>query len=160
MADSAEFFTPPQAAYTAQVPRLFSDTLRNNLTLGLDKSEQEVLEAVRLAVFERDLAEMEGGLDTLVGPRGVRLSGGQAQRAAAARMFLRKPELLVFDDLSSALDVETERVLWERLFAAGGYHLFGGVTPQAGAEARRPDPGDAGGEDCGAGELRGIDGVL
>src|SRR5688500_12773348 len=59
---------------------------------------------------------MAEGLDTLVGPRGVRLSGGQVQRAAAARMFVRDPELLVFDDLSSALDVETERTLWERLF--------------------------------------------
>ena len=59
---------------------------------------------------------MEGGLDTLVGPRGVRLSGGQIQRAAAARMFVRDAELLIFDDLSSALDVETERILWKRLF--------------------------------------------
>jgi ATP-binding cassette subfamily B protein len=60
---------------------------------------------------------MELGLDTPVGPRGVRLSGGQIQRAAAARMFARDAELLVFDDLSSALDVETEQLLWERLFA-------------------------------------------
>jgi ATP-binding cassette subfamily B protein len=52
----------------------------------------------------------------MVGPKGVKLSGGQIQRSAAARMFARKPELLVFDDLSSALDVETERTLWERLF--------------------------------------------
>ena len=59
------------------------------------------------------------GLETLVGPRGVRLSGGQVQRAAAARMLVRRPELLVFDDLSSALDVDTERLLWERLFADG-----------------------------------------
>jgi ATP-binding cassette subfamily B protein len=54
-------------------------------------------------------------VDTLVGPKGVRLSGGQVQRAAAARMFVRDPELFVFDDLSSALDVETERQLWERI---------------------------------------------
>jgi len=53
----------------------------------------------------------------VVGPRGVRLSGGQVQRAAAARMFVRDAELLLFDDLSSALDVETESQLWERLFA-------------------------------------------
>jgi ATP-binding cassette subfamily B protein len=61
----------------------------------------------------------------MVGPRGVKLSGGQVQRAAAARMFARAPQgqpgqgadLLVLDDLSSALDVETERLLWERLFA-------------------------------------------
>ena len=113
----ADFFVPPQAAYTAQVPRLFSDTLRSNLLLGLDKSDDELLEAIRLAVLERDLADLEQGLDTMLGPRGVRLSGGQLQRAAAARMFLRQPQLLVFDDLSSALDVETERLLWERLFA-------------------------------------------
>ena len=59
---------------------------------------------------------MEDGLDTMVGPRGVRLSGGQVQRAAAARMFARDADLLVVDDLSSALDVDTERVLWDRLF--------------------------------------------
>jgi len=55
------------------------------------------------------------GLDTLGGAKAVRISGGQRQRAAAARMFVREPELLVFDDLSSALDVETERELWQRL---------------------------------------------
>ena len=66
--------------------------------------------------MEHDIEQLENGLDTLVGPRGVRLSGGQVQRTAAARMFVRQPELLVFDDLSSALDVETERQLWERLF--------------------------------------------
>ena len=73
--------------------------------------------AVRAAVLERDVAQLESGLATLIGPRGAMLSGGQAQRAAAARMFVREPELLVFDDLSSALDVDTERLLWERLFA-------------------------------------------
>ena len=65
--------------------------------------------------MERDLDELEEGLETKVGPRGVKLSGGQIQRTAAARMLIRNPELLVFDDLSSALDVETERLLWERL---------------------------------------------
>jgi hypothetical protein len=59
---------------------------------------------------------MPDGLDTLIGTRGFRLSGGQKQRVAAARMLLRQPELLVFDDLSSALDVETEQRLWEKLF--------------------------------------------
>ena len=60
---------------------------------------------------------MADGLETLVGTKGVRLSGGQIQRTAAARMFVRTPELLLFDDLSSALDVDTERKLWERLFS-------------------------------------------
>jgi ATP-binding cassette subfamily B protein len=58
-------------------------------------------------------------LATPVGTRGVKLSGGQVQRTAAARMLVREPDLLVIDDLSSALDVETERLLWERLLAGG-----------------------------------------
>jgi ATP-binding cassette subfamily B protein len=111
-----EFFTPPNCAYTAQVPRLFSDSLRDNILMGLDKSDDEIFEAVRSAVMEEDLSEFKEALDTKVGPKGVKLSGGQIQRTAAARMFVRDPELLVFDDLSSALDVETERLLWERTF--------------------------------------------
>jgi ATP-binding cassette, subfamily B, bacterial len=118
--DAGTFFVPPRCAYTAQVPRLFSNTLRNNILLGLDRTDAEVMGAARLAVMDRDLDELEHGLETMVGARGVKLSGGQAQRSAAARMFAREPELLVFDDLSSALDVETERQLWERLFAREG----------------------------------------
>ncbi len=112
----AEFFTPPHCAYTAQVPRLFSDTLRDNILMGLDRTDEDIYRAIRLAVMERDLNEFDEGLETKVGPKGVKLSGGQIQRTAAARMFVRESELLVFDDLSSALDVETERVLWERVF--------------------------------------------
>ena len=110
------FLVPPRCAYTPQVPRLFSDTLRDNILMGLPESQVDLDAAVRLGVMEHDIEQLENGLDTLVGPRGVRLSGGQVQRTAAARMFVRQPELLVFDDLSSALDVETERQLWERLF--------------------------------------------
>jgi len=69
-----------------------------------------------MGALEEDIPTLERGLDTVVGPRGVKLSGGQIQRAAAARMFVREAELFVFDDLSSALDVQTERILWERLF--------------------------------------------
>jgi ATP-binding cassette subfamily B protein len=58
---------------------------------------------------------MPAGLATVVGPRGVRLSGGQVQRVAAARMFVRDADLIVLDDLSSALDVDTEALLWERV---------------------------------------------
>src|SRR6266498_1047613 len=115
IANPTEFFQPPRCAYTAQVPRLFSDTLKDNLLMGLPDEHVDLAAALRLAVLEPDLARMEHGLETMVGAKGVRLSGGQIQRAAAARMFVRAPELLVFDDLSSALDVETEQLLWERL---------------------------------------------
>jgi ATP-binding cassette subfamily B protein len=92
-------------------------SLRDNLLLGRADPGERVEEAIRAAVLEPDVAAMPAGPATMVGPLGVRLSGGQVQRAAAARMFLRRPELLVVDDLSSALDVETERLLWERLIA-------------------------------------------
>jgi len=113
--DPAMFFIPPRCAYVPQVPRLFSDSLKANILLGLGAVEAAVGTAVRAAVLEQDVAGLTHGLDTLVGSRGVRLSGGQVQRAAAARAFVRRAELLVVDDLSSALDVETERTLWERL---------------------------------------------
>ena len=114
-----DFLIPPRCAYTAQVPRLFSNTLRNNILLGLDRSDDEIYKATKLAVMERDLEQMDDNLETMVGARGVKLSGGQVQRSAAARMFIRQAELVVFDDLSSALDVETERQLWEQIFEAG-----------------------------------------
>jgi len=117
--DAASFFVPPRAAYTAQAPRLFSETLKENILLGLPDDPAALAAAVWGAVLERDVQALEAGVETSVGSRGVKLSGGQVQRAAAARMFVRGAELLVIDDLSSALDVETERVLWERLFASG-----------------------------------------
>ncbi len=116
IADPATFLVPPRVAYTPQVPRLFSETLRDNILLGLPPAKVDLPAALRAAVLERDVAELTDGLDTVIGPRGVKLSGGQVQRTAAARMLVRDPELLIFDDLSSALDVETEQVLWERVF--------------------------------------------
>ncbi len=117
VADPAAFFVPPQSAFTPQVPRLFSDTLRDNVLLGLDGEGLDLPAALELAVLEPDLAAMPQELESVVGSKGVRLSGGQVQRAAAARMFVRAPDLLVCDDLSSALDVETENTLWQRVFA-------------------------------------------
>ena len=114
--DPASFFVPPRSAYVPQVPRLFSEPLRHNVLMGIDEDRADLDGAIWSAVMERDVDALEHGLETLVGPRGVKLSGGQIQRAAAARMFVREPELLVVDDLSSALDVETEQHLWARLF--------------------------------------------
>jgi hypothetical protein len=94
------------------VPRLFSDSLKNTILLGLTERDVTLTAALHLAVLEDDVAEMPQGLETVVRPRGVRLSGGQVQRTAAARLFVRAPALLVFDDVSSALDGETEALLW------------------------------------------------
>jgi ATP-binding cassette subfamily B protein len=115
VADPATFFAPPRSSYTPQVPHLFSAPLAENILLGLPTDRLN--RAIDAAVLERDLATLEAGTATRVGPRGMRLSGGQVQRAAAARMVAHDADLLVCDDLSSALDTETEALLWSRLLA-------------------------------------------
>ena len=114
--DPKSFFVPPRCAYTPQTPKLFSEKLSDNILMGLPWNWDTLNRSIRLGVMETDLPTLEDGLETVVGPRGVKLSGGQMQRTAAARMFMRDSDLLVFDDLSSGLDVETEQTLWERLF--------------------------------------------
>jgi len=117
LTNPGDFLVPPRVAYTPQIPRLFSESLRDNVLMGLSAGDADtaLTQALHQAVMDHDVPTLENGIETLIGPRGVKLSGGQMQRTAAARMFRRHPDLLVFDDLSSALDVETERTLWERL---------------------------------------------
>jgi ATP-binding cassette, subfamily B, bacterial len=117
--DAATLLVPPRCAYTPQVPRLFNETLKQNVLLGLAEDSGTLAAALWRAVLEHDVQALEAGLETRVGSGGVMLSGGQMQRVAAARMFVREAELLVIDDLSSALDAATERALWERLTSGG-----------------------------------------
>lgn len=134
--DQAAFFVPPRVAYTPQVPTIFSDSVRDNILLGLP-GDSDLASALESAALSRDLAGMADGLETTVGRRGMRLSGGQVQRVAAARMFVREPALLVFDDLSSALDVETEKSLWENVFRKPGATCL--VVSHRRAALRRAD---------------------
>lgn len=129
--DPASFFIPPRTAYMSQVPLLFSESIKDNILMGMPEEEGDLPAAMKLAVLEPDIAELENGIETVIGAKGVKISGGQKQRTAAARMFVRQPELMVLDDLSSALDVETEQQLWQRVFALKG------VTVLAAAH-RRP----------------------
>lgn len=116
--DPSTYLVPPRVAYTPQVPRLFSMSLRDNLVLGAVLEDGQLDESIHIATMHHDIELMPEGLETLIGPRGVRLSGGQIQRSAAARMLTRMPQLLVLDDVSSSLDVETEQTLWLRLYEA------------------------------------------
>ncbi len=113
------FFRPPLCSYTPQAPRLLSVSIRDNILLGHQSPPGKVEEIVGIVGLRRDLAEMEEKLETIVGPRGAKLSGGQLQRTAAARMIASESQLWVFDDISSALDAETESVLWENICRLG-----------------------------------------
>jgi ATP-binding cassette subfamily B protein len=119
VADPAALLVPPRATYTAQAPRLFGETLRANMLLGVPDDPARVADAVHGAMLERDVAAFPRGLETVVGTRGVTLSGGQVQRVAVARMLVREAGLMVIDDVSSALDPETERALWRNLRGRG-----------------------------------------
>ena len=95
-----------------------SDSVRDNVGLGPVPTD-DLARALALAAVDDDVAALPDGEDTLIGPRGLRLSGGQRQRLATARALVHGPELVVLDDLSSAVDVETELQLWDNLAAAG-----------------------------------------
>lgn len=118
LTDRAAFLIPPNAAFLPQVPQLISDSVSDNVGLG-PVSTESLTTALRLAAIDTDIAEMPESTDTMIGPRGLRLSGGQRQRLATARALVHAPELVVLDDVSSALDVETELLLWENLADAG-----------------------------------------
>lgn len=114
--NSSEFFIPPIVSYTSQIPKLFSDTVKNNILLGIDENDVDIDEIIYSAVLNQDINSLEKGIETTVGPKGVKLSGGQKQRLAVARMYARKSQIFIVDDISSALDIYTERKLWTRLF--------------------------------------------
>ncbi|MFA9429018.1 ATP-binding cassette domain-containing protein [Egicoccus sp. AB-alg2] len=115
--DPAHWMTPPRAAYVAQVPTLFSEALDDNLRLGWDVADADLEYALEAAAAREIVTTLEDGLDTRLGPRGIRLSGGQAHRVAAARALVAGSALIIADDLSAALDAGTEAALLDRLLA-------------------------------------------
>ncbi|WP_407924492.1 ABC transporter ATP-binding protein [Actinomadura physcomitrii] len=103
------------AALVPQQTFLFDDTVRGNVTLGLDVPDERVWEALRLAQADGFVAALADGLDTRVGERGASLSGGQRQRLALARALVRRPRLLVLDDATSSVDPQVEARILQSL---------------------------------------------
>lgn len=106
---------PPQFSYTSQTPSLFSESIKDNILLGHERRPEVLERAFADSVLNEDLQQFEQNADTLIGTKGVKLSGGQKQRVAIARMLAHEAEVFVLDDVSSALDVDTELKLWERI---------------------------------------------
>ncbi|MCA2212175.1 ATP-binding cassette domain-containing protein [Jidongwangia harbinensis] len=121
------FLRPNQVGYVAQLPRVLSGTVADNIALG---HQVDAADAVTTAQLEHDLAAAGGGLQLLIGHKGTRLSGGQLQRLALARALAPRTELLVADDVSSALDVTTELELW-RALREHGVTVVGSTSKRA-----------------------------
>jgi ABC-type transport system involved in cytochrome bd biosynthesis fused ATPase/permease subunit len=113
--DAETFLRPGQVAHVAQVPRVLSGTFADNVRLDHDRPTDRAVDDARMGA---DVADA-GGIDAIVGHRGVRLSGGQVQRLALARALAAQTEVLLADDVSSALDAATEVELWTALRERG-----------------------------------------
>lgn len=130
IADAQAFLRPGQVAHVAQVPRVLSGTFADNVRLDHERDVEGPIDSARLG---QDMREA-GGSHALVGHRGVRLSGGQVQRLALARALAADAELLLADDVSSALDARTEIELWQALRDRGATVI--GATSKRAALAR------------------------
>jgi len=98
-----------------QSPKLFNETIRFNITLGREVSEEKIWQALEMAQMKSVIEDFEKGLDTVVGRDGIKLSGGQRQRIAIARMVVADPKIAILDESTSALDVHTEANLYNAL---------------------------------------------
>lgn len=111
-------------ATVLQQPALFNDSVRKNLTLGQESTDDDLWQALAIAQLDETIKSLPDGLDSLIGNRGIRLSGGQRQRLAIARMVLTNPKVVILDEATSALDTGTEA----RLHAALQSFLHGRTT--------------------------------
>lgn len=117
--DAGSYLVPPKCAYCPQVPRLLKSSIRENILLGKQINEEQLIQVIRQVNFDTDLEQMKDGLETSVGSMGVKLSGGQRQRVALARALIHDCDLFVFDDISSSIDPKTEQQLMENVFVEG-----------------------------------------
>ncbi len=102
-------------ALVLQNPRMFNDTLRQNISLGRVYSDETLYNALHVAQLSHVIEKLENGLDTMIGKEGIRLSGGERQRLAIARMIVSKPNVIILDESTSALDVKTEEFLFNSM---------------------------------------------
>jgi ABC-type multidrug transport system fused ATPase/permease subunit len=104
-----------RVATVLQQPMLFNSSVRDNLCMGSQHTDDEIWQALTMAELQTTIQSLDDGLETLIGRNGVRLSGGQRQRLAIARMILSRPQIVILDEATSALDTETENQILTNL---------------------------------------------
>ena len=103
-------------SFVTQEIILFNDTVFNNIALGKpDASEEDVINAAKIANAHEFIMHTENGYQTVIGDRGIRLSGGQRQRLSIARAVFKNPSILILDEATSALDTESEKLVQDAL---------------------------------------------
>lgn len=95
--------------YIGQETFIYHDTIKENIRFGLERSDQEIIEAAKLADAHDFIINTDRGYDTIVGDQGIKLSGGQRQRIAIARIIIRNPDILLLDEATSSLDNISEK---------------------------------------------------
>ena len=145
-----------QIGMVTQETYLFNDTIRANLLYARpDATDEQIEAACRAANIHEFIVDLPDGYDTVVGNRGYRLSGGEKQRLAIARVILKDPRILVLDEATSSLDSQSEALIQEALERIMvGPHQPGDRAPAQHHPGRRHDPGDGSRPAGGAGHPR------
>jgi ATP-binding cassette subfamily B protein len=102
--------------YISQEPYIISDTILNNITLYKSYEKSEISKVIEICQLEKDISAMPKGLDTIIGNKGMSISGGQRQRISLARSLLKRPEIIIMDDSTNQMDLNTEKNFWDLFF--------------------------------------------
>jgi len=102
--------------YISQEPYIISDTILNNITLYKSYEKSEISKVIEICQLEKDISLMPKGLDTIIGNKGMSISGGQRQRISLARSLLKRPEIIIMDDSTNQMDLNTEKNFWDLFF--------------------------------------------
>ena len=111
MIDRSDYLS--HLGYLGQETFVYHDTIRENISFGLECTEEEIIEAAKLADAHGFIVDTRDGYETVIGDQGLKLSGGQRQRIAIARIILRKPRILLLDEATSSLDNLSEQRIME-----------------------------------------------